>query len=521
VTPAPQTAAARYSALIPRREPFLRRARECAALTIPHLVPPSGASSTTTLPTPFQSHGARGVRTLASKLLLALFPNFPFFKYQLDDLALSNLEERVGQENLRGEAEKAMSARERAIMIEAENAMIRPGAFMALMQMIVAGNVLGFIPPADTEGRTKVYRLDQFVLVRAADGSLTEFVIEELVDISTLDPDIAAQASRSPHDPDKGLMYTHAKLNGNRWDVYQEAGGRELPESRGAYPKDRLPWIAPRLSAQPGEEYGRPYVEEFLGDLDSLEALSQAIVEAAGAAARVVYFVDPSGSTSLRVVAQARSGDTVPGNANDISMLRLDKGQDLNVVRAQAESIAQALAYSFLMHTAIQRAGERVTAEEIRTLANELDTALGGVYTLLAVELQLPVVHLLSHRMEKSRGVPALPKDITRPVIVTGLEAIGRGTDQRNLKLFLADLAQNIGPERLFRIISEEELVKRTAASYGIDTNGLIKSAEQQAAEAQATQEQQMMAELGPETIRQAGGMAQTAMAAQQQQEAQ
>ena len=40
-----------------------------------------------------------------------------------------------------------------------------------------------------------------------------------------------------------------------------------------------------------GESYGRGRVEEFIGDLKSLEALSQALVEGSAAAAKVVFTV--------------------------------------------------------------------------------------------------------------------------------------------------------------------------------------------------------------------------------------
>ena len=43
-----------------------------------------------------------------------------------------------------------------------------------------------------------------------------------------------------------------------------------------------------------GECYGRGRVEEFIGDLKSLEALSQALVEGSAAAAKVVFTVSPS-----------------------------------------------------------------------------------------------------------------------------------------------------------------------------------------------------------------------------------
>ena len=83
---------ARYERLWTDRQQFLDRARQCAELTLPTLIPPEGHTHTTKYYTPWQGIGARGVNTLASKLLLALLPpNAPFFKLQVDDFTKDSL----------------------------------------------------------------------------------------------------------------------------------------------------------------------------------------------------------------------------------------------------------------------------------------------------------------------------------------------------------------------------------------------------------------------------------------------
>ena len=59
------------------------------------------------------------------------------------------------------------------------------------------------------------------------------------------------------------------------------------------------------------------------------------------------------------------------------------------------------MSYAFLLHTAIQRDAERVTAQEIRYMAEQLETAMGGVYSLLSQEFQLPLVKILMKRMQE------------------------------------------------------------------------------------------------------------------------
>lgn len=511
------TAASRYAALESARDPYLRRARQCAALTIPYLMPPSGFGTTTDLPTPFQSLGARGVRTLASKMGLALFPpGTVFFKYLLDDLTVRKIEEQMEQApGMRGTLEAALAAREKAVGTELEDALFRPAASTSFLHLLVAGNHLLYIPP---KGVVRNFRLDQYVVRRDAAGNVLEIIVKEGVSPASLIPEVRAflnSDKTAPANADRTLdLFTHIQLDfkKNQWTVYQEVKGKRIPGTEGTYPRDKLPWLALRFSSQPGEDYGRSYVEEYLGDLDSLEGLTQTIVEGSAAVARVVFLVSPNGSTSIRTITKARNGDVVSGDANDVSTIQAQKAADLSVARQQATDIAQALAYAFLMHSAVQRKGERVTAEEVRIMAADLDDALGGVYTLLGPEFQLPIARLFEQRMEKNRDVPPLPADMVRPVLITGLEALGRGHDQRNLKLLLTDLAGILGPEGLMTILKPGEVVRRAAAAYGVDPEGLFKSEQDIAQEQQMAQMQQMIQQLGPSGIQSVGRMAQEGM---------
>ena len=52
-------------------------------------------------------------------------------------------------------------------------------------------------------------------------------------------------------------------------------------------------------------------------------------------------------------------------------------------------------------------------------------------------------------RMEKTGVLPQLPQNIVQPAIVTGIEALGRGQDLNKLDVFLAGIAQQLGPQAL------------------------------------------------------------------------
>ena len=129
-------------------------------------------------------------------------------------------------------------------------------------------------------------------------------------------------------------------------------------------------------------------------------------------------------------------------------------------------------------------------------MAQELETALGGVYSILSQEFQLPLVRLLLARLESTGKMPKMPKDSVKPQIVTGLEALGRGQDLNKLAQFLTYL-QPLGPEIISQNLNVEDYIDRLGASLGIDTGGLVKSAEQKAQEMQEAMmaQQQALAE--------------------------
>ena len=70
------SAKTRYDVLSSDRSQFLNEAEQASKLTLPYLIRghEEHTSGMKTLLTPYQSVGAKGVVTLASKLMLALLP---------------------------------------------------------------------------------------------------------------------------------------------------------------------------------------------------------------------------------------------------------------------------------------------------------------------------------------------------------------------------------------------------------------------------------------------------------------
>lgn len=500
----------RYLKLASLREPYLQRARQAATVTIPSLVPPLGSTGSTRLPTPFQSLGARGVNNLASKLLLALLPpNTPFFKLNIDDFALQELTQREG---MRGDVEEALNSIERSVNSEIETSTTRTGAFEALKHLLVAGNVLLYVQP---QGGLRVFQLSRYVTKRDPMGNIMETITVENISAMELPPEVAKHIGDPDGDKsEKGVddvieLYTHIKRSPQGWDIQQEVNGHLIPGSKGSYPLDKSPWIALRYFAVDNEDYGRGFVEEYMGDLLSLEGLTKAIVQGSAAAAKVLFLVNAAATTKKKDLTESESGDVITGSANDVSVLQLNKFADFRIAQETRKDLIESLSFAFMLHSAVQRNGDRVTAEEIRYMANELEASLGGAYATLSQEFQLPLVRRLMHQMERQGKLPTLPPGLVKPSIVTGVEAIGRGQDGNKLTQFFQGLG-TLGPTAL-GMLHIDDAAKRWGTSLGIDMKGLLKTKEEVAQEQQQQQMQGMIQQGLPGAINAVGGIAKEA----------
>ena len=136
-------------------------------------------------------------------------------------------------------------------------------------------------------------------------------------------------------------------------------------------------------------------------------------------------------------------------------------------------------------------------------MAGELEDALGGVYSILSQEYQLPYVMRVIDRLTRKKKLPALPKGVAKPTIVTGLEALGRGHDLSKYDLFLKAL-QPLGPDVLQSEMNVNDYITRIGTALGIDLAGLMKTPEQkqqEMADAQAQQQQAQSMDMAKQAI--------------------
>jgi hypothetical protein len=121
-------------------------------------------------------------------------------------------------------------------------------------------------------------------------------------------------------------------------------------------------------------------------------------------------------------------------------------------------------------------------------------------------------------KMSKSKRLPKIPKDIVKPTIVTGVEALGRGNDLNRLDMFLAGANQIVGPQAVTQYLNVSDYFKRRATALGIETEGLIKTEEEIQQAMQQAQMMEMAQKLGAPAVAPAINAAQEQYMAQQEQ---
>jgi len=494
-------AAERYAQLAADRQIFLDTAWKCAELSIPHLLPRSGTAAGAKLPTPWQTQGAKGVNVMASKLMLALFPvNTSFFKLQINDGKF--VEDPELDATIRSEIDQSLSKSERIVTQHIAESMDRVTLLQACKHLVATGNGLVFMGKKGL----KFYPLDRYVCVRDGEGTALEVLTVEAVARQLLpktfqkvnnkegaDNSVSNEASSNIDiavGEDEVAVYTWAKRVEDKWVWRQYADGQIIPNTEGTSNTDNCPFLPLRFNVVDGEDYGRGRIEEYLGDLKSLEGLMQAMVEGSAAAAKVVFLVSPSATVKPSDLAKARNGAMIQGRAEDVTVVQVAKQADFNTVGQMINQLIQRLSEAFLILNV--RQSERTTAEEVRATVQELNEQLGGIFNVLTVELVQPYLRRKLYLLQRDKQLPKLPKGLVNPVVVSGIEGVGRGQDREALLRFTQTVQQMLGPEGAMRVINQDEFVKRLAAAEGIDSLGLVKTQQQQQEEAQAAQKQQM-----------------------------
>jgi hypothetical protein len=380
---------------------------------------------------------------------------------------------------------------------------------IASLKLLVGGNHgFQFYP----DGTMRGISLDRYCVKRDPSGNLIEFCIEDPLSFETLEEPLRQQVLLKGYNPrnatpkDTIMVYTWGRLRDGMWHITQEVYGIECEECERYLKPEALDYLFVPFILLDGEDYGRSYVEMYEGDLQTVEGGTQTITEGSAAIARFIQFVHPGGLTSKKAVAEAANGAVLTGRAEDVTTLLTNKGADFQSQQYVVDKAEGRLNKAFLVGS--RRQGERVTAEEIRADIEELQSQLGSIYSQLVVSYQTPYARLKLAALMRTKRVQPLPKGTVKMTILGGLAALGRSAMLTALDNLLKGTEQLFGPEAVAQALGPRAIrtyFKRRANALGVSTDGLIPTEEEAQQMEQQAQQQAMIAQLGPEAMKQLG----------------
>jgi len=502
-----------FERLDQQRQESLDRARFCAALTKPWILPPEGWTEGSKLPETYSSLASRGITNLEGRLLLALFPaDTPFFKLRpaarfrfdpdVDPETLNEFKQRLFMQELAIMAK--LDQDDHAVGTNARRAGFRSRMRTAISQLLITGDVL--IQITDTYSM-KIHRRDNYVTKRSLDGDVLMHITREMIDPLVLSEEQAIAADLdiqtiSTKPVDKRLTQIHTRVQwhpiSNRWIIDQELNGHVINMSEEVV----TPFFCVPYDLAPAANYGEGLIAGNLGDVRSMNELTERLLDFAAIASKSLFVLDYNSQVRPRDLAEP-SGSVIQGrvqngNVTDIGILKADKLQDFNVANAVRESIRKDLAVTMLMEAESQPHGDRVTATQISRIASELDGALGGLYGPISDAIQVPLIERIVDMMRRAGELPALPDDAVEIEAVTGIAALSSESDQQKLLMLMQSLAQ-LGTDTMSRF-DQGTLLDLMMRQSGIYEPGLVKSEEQiqqeQQQAVQAAQQQQMQSQM-------------------------
>lgn len=492
-----------YTQLEGARWEYFFQGHKSSVLTIPSILPFDGQDRAH-LPQNFQSIGARGVNNISSRLALTLFPpTLPFMRLEISPADRAEL---ATDEEILSEIQKSLLSIEEQAVSEFDTDGWRPVVSSAMRLLVCTGNALIY-DRGGKDSRPAVFDMRSYVVDRDPEGNLLTVVLRQQIGVTAARTALGHMADapgvqghltlgsgfNTTTEPTIELFTGARRTDEGRFEYWQEVAGVEVPDSRTIKHAKDLPLLPLRFEPIECASWGRGYVEDYHGDLLSLEYLSRALVEGAAALAKIIWLIRPGSSTKAQTIAKAPNGAIRQGDPDDVGALQANKSQDMSIALNMSDRLAQRLSSNFLLSSSIQRNGERVTAEEIRLMAQELQDALGSVYASLADNVQRPIVEYLYGRMER-RGILENVPNSVKPVVASGLEGISRNHKVGRIQEFISTLNQLVGPEQVSTILKVEEIAADLAAGLNLNVDRYILS-EEEIAQNRLQQQQQAAVE--------------------------
>jgi hypothetical protein len=350
----------------------------------------------------------------------------------------------------------------------------------------------------------KWHNLRNFTVKLNDMGEPLQICVKQTLNKNNLPKDIVLDSDDDSEDIE---LYTLSNWADEKWTVTTSIGS-EIQGSEKTYKEDELPYVYLGWIRSPNDEYHRPYAEQYQGILEDYADMNKVSVDGAMISSKVIPLVNPLGTTRKSDLAKAKNGEPIDGREEDIGSFKVNKNYDFQNGTAEKNVLMQQIDEAFLKR--VQRQAERVTAEEIRQDASELEKNLVGMYSIMSKKFN----KWLILQIMKELGIKFESIDVN---VITGLDALGKNIEAQQLDGFVNRMVTL----ELKHWLKEPELINRYASMDGIDMEGLIKTPKEVETELAAQQQAQQQAEMASAMAQTGGAAAGQAAADQGQQQPQ
>jgi len=472
---------------------LVTRSQEYGRWTIPAVCPHDNAEGVEQEKGDVAS-GPRLVNHLANKVVDTMFPHDrPFFTITLTPDVRKKLREEMGKD---AEAGFADAVREETASVE-ETAVrklnltsYRPRAVEAVKHLIITGNCL---IRRLKSGKRIVYGVKDFCIRRDLEGEPIEIILMDRKFFSGLDATLkqrALQVNPDYKETDTVDLYTHYKWDGHRWAMKQAVDEIDIDHGTRYKPVD-LPVLSLVWNLSRGDNYGRGHVEDHATAFHQIDVYSRAIQDMAAIMADVKYLVDPGSVLDVAELNASPRGSYHQGRKDDISTPEGARRLEIEALRVLVAALERELAQAFLLNSSATRDAERVTAEEIRFIAMELESAFGGLYSRLALEWQQREAEYAVSQINFSTETTGNLSTF-EVIVTTGLETLSREGQLDNVRRAIADLQlMDMVPEELRGTINPSKFASFVFTNHAVKFKEFSYTPDEIAKNNQAAQQQE------------------------------
>jgi len=499
------SAASRYDELNGERSSVTDRAELCAELTIPYLFREDGASATDDLERKYtQGYGAKLVNHLVGKFALSILPpSQPFYRLSATQEAMEAITQ--GDEAAAFEIEKVLATQEEGILRYINKSRFRSSLYPALRLAMVTGDSL--VEKIVSNGSYRVFNMRNYVIKRDAAGNILDLIIKEVLDFDAV-PEEIRNTIPDEKKEDEVNLYTRVRLEEKVYKINQEINEEIVSGSEEEIDNISDRFISIRWNKVDGEDYGRSFIEEYLGTMIALEKQSQVINESAIVASKTIFTVNPNGMTKYEDFVDAANGDVIIGQETDVGTIKTNKHVDMQVTHAIVQEYKKELAEAFLLGSAAIRDAERVTAHEVQMVASELEASFGGIYTAIAEDIQMPLIENAMKTLKIDGG------DDIDIIVTAGVEALGRNIELSKINSLIQELGmlgQLVGQEAVAKTVNVAAMTSAMVANSGVASKNFLYSKPQMDQAEMAAREEAIGKEALAPAMQQlgAGGMQQ------------